>query len=46
VLDGTSRATLYLYYAAGQKPAAGTTYSHKAGEDFADLFMETEAGAR
>ena len=46
VLDGTSRATLYLYYAAGHKPAAGTTYSHQAGEDFAELFMETEAGAR
>jgi ectoine hydroxylase-related dioxygenase (phytanoyl-CoA dioxygenase family) len=46
VLDETSRATLYLYYAAGQKPAAGTTYSHQAGEDFADLFMETEAGVR
>lgn len=44
VLDGSSRATLYLYYAAGRKPAAGTTYTHRAGEDFADLFIETEAG--
>jgi hypothetical protein len=46
VLDDTSRATLYLYYAAGRKPAAGTVYSHAAGEDFADLFIETEAGTR
>jgi phytanoyl-CoA hydroxylase len=46
VLDETSRATLYLYYAAGQKPAAGTSYTHKAGEGFADLFLETEAGKR
>lgn len=44
VLDDSSRATLYLYYAAGQKPAAGTWYTHESGEDFADLFMETEAG--
>lgn len=46
VLDDTSRATLYLYYAAGLQPAAGTTYTHQDGEDFADLFVETEAGAR
>ncbi len=46
VLDESSRATLYLYYAAGQKPAAGTAYTREAGEDFADLFIETEAGAR
>ena len=46
VLDETSRATLYLYYAAGQKPAAGTTYTHAAGDDFRHLFIETEAAAR
>lgn len=46
VLDESSRATLYLYYAAGQKPAAGTVYTHEAGEDFADLFVETRAGVR
>jgi phytanoyl-CoA hydroxylase len=46
VLDETSRATLYLYYAAGLKPADGTIYTHEAGGDFADLFVETEAGAR
>jgi phytanoyl-CoA hydroxylase len=46
VLDETSRATLYLYYAAGKKPAAGTEFSRKAGEDFATLFIRTEAGAR
>jgi phytanoyl-CoA hydroxylase len=46
VLDDTSRATLYLYYAAGQKPAAGTAYTREAGEDFANLFIETEAGTR
>lgn len=46
VLDDTSRATLYLYYAAGQKPAAGTAYTHEAGEDFAELFIDTKAGTR
>ncbi len=46
VLDDTSRATLYLYYAAGQKPAAGTSYTHEAAEGFADLFVETEVGTR
>jgi ectoine hydroxylase-related dioxygenase (phytanoyl-CoA dioxygenase family) len=46
VLDDTSRATLYLYYAAGRKPAAGTSYTREAGEDFANLFIETEAGTR
>ncbi|MGH3434614.1 MAG: phytanoyl-CoA dioxygenase family protein [Thermocrispum sp.] len=45
VLDDTSRATLYLYYAAGKKPAAGTEFNRRAGEDFATLFSTTEAGA-
>jgi ectoine hydroxylase-related dioxygenase (phytanoyl-CoA dioxygenase family) len=44
VLDDTSRATLYLYYAAGRKPTAGTAYTHQDAEDFADLFIEKEAG--
>lgn len=46
VMDDTSRATLYLYYSAGRRPAPGTTYTHRAGEDFADLFIETKAGTR
>ena len=46
VLDDSSRATLYLYYAAGRKPAAGTAYTREAGEGFADLFIDTKAGAR
>jgi phytanoyl-CoA hydroxylase len=46
VLDDSSRATLYLYYAAGRKPAAGTSYTREAGEGFADLFIDTKAGAR
>ncbi|GAA0341315.1 phytanoyl-CoA dioxygenase family protein [Actinoallomurus spadix] len=40
VLDDTCRATLYLYYAAGERPAAGTTYTHTAGEQFATLFTD------
>ncbi len=46
VLDDTSRATLYLYYAAGEKPAVGTAFSRAAGEAFATLFTGTEEGTR
>ncbi|WP_328663339.1 phytanoyl-CoA dioxygenase family protein [Streptomyces sp. NBC_00328] len=46
VLDDTSRATLYVYYSAGQKPSAGTAYSHRAGEDFAKMITGAEADAR
>ena len=46
VLDDTSRATLYVYYSAGQKPSAGTEYSHRAGEDFAKMITGAEADAR
>jgi ectoine hydroxylase-related dioxygenase (phytanoyl-CoA dioxygenase family) len=46
VLDDTSRATLYVYYSAGDKPSAGTEYSHRAGEDFAKMITGAEAGTR